>query len=272
MRSLEIRPGVHITNDKCLILDEGPTVVIGDLHLGYERALEQDGLYLPRINTGSIRDSLNDILSKYEPERVVLLGDIKHDFKRAGREESNQVRSIIDLISEDAQVVVVRGNHDNYIQNIISDMGIMAVDHVDIMGYRLEHGHEDSGVRPVIIGHEHPSVRIPGEVGGGMKIQCFVHAEKEGVIVIPPFSPFSAGNDLVMDDQCVMAPALRSCDYADARLYGVTDMGLMDLGTLKSLSDVKVRLEYTSNMSLLASGSTGCEHLRSFLPSHCRIL
>lgn len=241
MRTLEIRPGVHITNDKCLILDEGPTVVIGDLHLGYEHALEQDGLYLPRINTGSIRDALNDIMSRYEPECVVLLGDVKHDFRRAGREESNQVRGIIDLISEDAQVVVVRGNHDNYIQNIVSDMGIMAVSHIDIMGYRLEHGHEDSGVRPVIIGHEHPSVRIPGAVGGGMKIQCFVHAEKEGVVVIPPFSPFSSGNDLVMDDDCVMAPALKASDYADARIYGVTDMGLMDLGTLRSLSDVKVR-------------------------------
>ena len=84
MRTLEIRPGVRITNDKCLLLDDGPTAVIGDLHLGYEHALEQDGLYLPRINTGSIRDALNDLLSRYEPERLVLLGDVKHDFRRAG--------------------------------------------------------------------------------------------------------------------------------------------------------------------------------------------
>ncbi len=240
MRSLEIRPGVHITKDKCLVLDDGPTVVVGDLHLGYERALEMDGMYLPRINTDSIRDALNEILSRYEPERVVLLGDVKHDFKRAGWEESRQVKSIINLIAEDAEIVVVKGNHDNYIQNIVNDLGVLAVDHVNIMGYRLEHGHVDSGKRPLIIGHEHPSVRIPGSVGGGLKIQCFVHAEKEGVIVIPPFSPFSSGNDLVVDDNCVMAPALRSSDYADARLYGVTDMGIMDLGCLHTLSDVKI--------------------------------
>lgn len=240
MRTLEIRPGVRITNDKCLILDDGPTMVIGDLHLGYERALEQDGLYLPRINTGSIRDALNEIISRYEPERIVLLGDVKHDFRRAGREERDQVRAIVELITEAAEAVVVKGNHDNYIQNIVSDLGVIAVDHVDIMGYRLEHGHEDSGKRPVIIGHEHPSVRILGAVGGGMKIQCFVHAEKEGVIVIPPFSPFSAGNDLVADEDCVMAPALKASDYGSARIYGVTDMGLMDLGTLRELSDVKI--------------------------------
>lgn len=226
----------------------------------------------PRINTGSIRDALNDILGTYEPKRVVLLGDVKHDFRRAGREESDQVRGIIEMISEDAQVVVVKGNHDNYIQNIIAESGILAVDHIDIMGYRLEHGHEDSGRRPVIIGHEHPSVRIPGAVGGGLKMLCFVHAEKEGVIVIPPFSPFSSGNDLVADEECVMAPALKSCDYSEARIYGVTDMGLMDLGTLRSLSDIKVRLEYTSIFAflLLAVPIAGC--LRILLTMKIRIL
>lgn len=238
MRYKEIEPGVRITSDRCLVLEEGPTVVLGDLHLGYERALEQEGMYLPRVNTDSIRDALNEILCRYEPSRVVLLGDVKHDFKRAGFEEKREVRKIIGLLAEAAETVVIKGNHDNYIQNIISDLGILAVDNIDIMGYRLEHGHVDSGVRPVIIGHEHPSVRIPGSVGGGMKIQCFVHAKKDGVIVLPPFSPFSSGNDLVLDKECVMAPALKASDFASAEIYGVTDMGLMDLGTLRELSDV----------------------------------
>ena len=240
MRSLEIRPGVRITSDRCLVLEEGPTVVLGDLHLGYERALEQEGMYIPRINTGAICDALNDILCRYEPTGVVLLGDVKHDFKRSGCEEKREVRRIMTLLTGAAQVVVIKGNHDNYLQNIISDMGLLAVDYVDIMGYRLEHGHSDSGVRPVIIGHEHPSVRIPGSVGGGLKIQCFVHARDDGFIVLPPFSPFSSGNDLVLDKACVMAPALKSSDFANAEIYGVTDMGIMKLGTLAELSDVSI--------------------------------
>ncbi len=240
MREKRILPGVRITSDRCLVLDDGPTVVLGDLHLGYERALEQEGMYLPRINTDSIRESLNTILSRYEPTRVVLLGDIKHDFKHAGFEEKREVRKVFSLLAEAAQVVAVKGNHDNYLQNIVSDLGFLVVDHIDIMGFRLEHGHVDSGKRPVIIGHEHPSVRIPGAVGGGLKIQCFVHAEKDGVIVLPPFSPFASGNDLVPDKDCVMADALKNSDYANARIYGVTDMGLMDLGILSDISDVTI--------------------------------
>lgn len=79
-RTMAIRPGVTITNDRCLLLDEGDTLVIGDLHLGYESALESEGMFIPRINAKAVQESLNMILDRYEPDRVVLLGDIKHDF------------------------------------------------------------------------------------------------------------------------------------------------------------------------------------------------
>ena len=36
-----------------------------------------------------------------------------------------------------ADVVAVRGNHDNFIQNVLSEEGILAVDHVDVGGFRL---------------------------------------------------------------------------------------------------------------------------------------
>ena len=58
--------------------------------------------------------------------------------------------------------------------------------------------------------------------------------------MLPPFSPFSSGNDLVLDKACVMAPALKSSDFANAEIYGVTDMGIMKLGTLAELSDVSI--------------------------------
>lgn len=239
-RKLRVMPGVTITNDRCLILDEGPTAVIGDLHLGYESALESDGMFIPRINTESVREALNKILDDYEPERVVLLGDIKHDFRRSSWQGRDEVRRIVKLVSDAAETVVIKGNHDNFLQNILADIGIVALDHVDIGGYRLEHGHEDSGVRPVIIGHEHPSVRIPGELSGGMKLQCYVVARNEGVIVIPPFSPFASGNDLNPGPDAVMAPALKACDVENADIYAVSEMGLMDLGKLEDVSMLSI--------------------------------
>ncbi|AGI47466.1 putative phosphoesterase, SbcD/Mre11-related protein [Thermoplasmatales archaeon BRNA1] len=240
VRKLRVLPGVTITNDRCLVLDDGPTAVIGDLHLGYESALEADGMFIPRINTDSVRDSLNRILDTYEPSRIVLLGDIKHDFRRSSYGAREEVRSIMKLVSDAAETVVIRGNHDNYLQNILADVGLTAMESIDIGGYHLEHGHVDSGIRPVIIGHEHPSVKIPGELSGGVKLQCYVVAKNEGVIVIPPFSPFASGNDLNPGPDAVMAPALRSCDLEEADIYGVSDLGLIDLGRLEDITRLTI--------------------------------
>lgn len=237
-RRIRIADGVTITNDRCLLLDDGPTAVIGDLHLGYESALEDEGMFIPRINTESVREDLDRLLGEYEPARVVLLGDIKHDFRRSSYQARDEVREIIRLVTDAAETIVIKGNHDNYLQNIIGSEQLTALDWIDLGGYRLEHGHVDSGRRPVIIGHEHPSVRIPGELSGGMKMQCFVYARQEGVIVIPPFSPFAAGNDLNLDGEAIMAPALQTCDVGAAEIYGVSEVGLMDLGRLRDLADV----------------------------------
>ncbi|MGI6472210.1 MAG: metallophosphoesterase [Candidatus Methanomethylophilaceae archaeon] len=235
MRTLEILPDVLVTSDRCLLLEGGRTAVIGDLHLGYETSLEDEGMFLPRVNTGTIRDALNRIISRYEPERMVLLGDVKHDFRRSRGESSDEILRVIRLLNEAVETLVIKGNHDNYIQNVLIEEGMSAVDFADIAGFRLEHGHVDSGRRPVIIGHEHPAVRIPGS--GGEKIHCFVLAREEGVLVIPPFSPMSLGSDLLTEGTA-MSPALRESDVGKAEIYGVSDLGIMDLGTLSELEDM----------------------------------
>lgn len=240
MDSIEVEPGIRVTNDRCIVFDKERVLVIGDLHLGYEKALEDEGMYLPRMNTLSIRESLNRLIEKYEPKVMVLLGDIKHDFRRAKFEGKEEVRTIIRLIRDAAEVIIVKGNHDNYVQNIVADMGILVVDHVDIGGYRLEHGHVDSGVRPVIIGHEHPSVRIVGALSGGLKMQCFMYARGEGVLVIPPFSFLSSGTDFATSSEDFMSPACRGADMANAELYGISELGLMDLGHLSDVSDIRI--------------------------------
>jgi len=231
--SIEIIPGVRVSNDRCLVMNEGPTVVIGDLHLGYERALEGEGIYLPRVNTQSIKDSLNRIIYRYEPKRVVLLGDIKHDFAKAPYECRMEVTKIMKMLTAVADVTVIKGNHDNFLENILSDIGMDVLEHTDISGFRLEHGHIDSGVRPVIIAHEHPSVRISDGMSGNVKLQCFLHSADDGIIVIPPFSPFSSGTDLAGEE--FMSGACKKGNMNNAFVYGISEIGMMRLGSLGDL-------------------------------------
>lgn len=241
MDSAEILPGVRVFSDRCLIMEEGRVMVIGDLHLGYERALEEEGFYLPRINTETIRGALNRAICRHEPSTVILLGDIKHDFRRTRYEAREEILSLIRMLRAAAEVVVVKGNHDNFIQNVLSEEGILAVDHVDAGGFRLEHGHTDSGRRPVIIGHEHPSVRIKDPLSGGIKMACFLHLKEDGIIVLPPFSLLSSGTDLVSSDpESFMSPACRNADTDSAEVYGVSEIGVIPLGKLGEISGLEL--------------------------------
>lgn len=236
MQTLELSPGVSISNDRCLLLEDGAVMVISDLHLGYESALEEDGLHLPRINTTSIKESLHRTIHRYEPETVVLLGDIKHDFRRPDQECRREILEILDLISETSRPVMIRGNHDNYLQNITSGTDYEVFDYIDTATFRLEHGHFDSGVRPVILGHEHPSLRVYDSIGAYIKLPCFLHARNEGVIVIPSFSLFSGGNDIGSGDTgAFMSPALKTVQIGKIEVHAVSEIGLINMGGIENI-------------------------------------
>ncbi|MDI3482168.1 MAG: uncharacterized protein PWQ88_39 [Candidatus Methanomethylophilaceae archaeon] len=240
MMSIEVCPGVRLNADRTLYMEGSRTLVVADLHLGYEKALESDGLYLPRTHTMNVIGDLLRAIERERAERVVVLGDVKHDFQRGQWECRDDVRAVISLLAESSKCILVRGNHDNFLLNMIGDMDVEVVDHIYIENFYLEHGHVDSGVRPAIIGHEHPSVRILDRVGGFVKIPCFLHVPSKKVTVIPAFSPMAPGNDLCNGIHPEpFSPALMGCDEKDVYVYGCTEIGIINLGKLGELKDLR---------------------------------
>lgn len=230
---------MRISNDRCLMLNDD-VMVISDLHMGYESAMESEGLHLPRINTQGIRESLHRCLHRYEPGTVVILGDIKHDFRRPDYECRQEILEILELISETAEPVLVRGNHDNFLQNILAGTRYQLLDRFQAGMFFMEHGHEDSGSRPMVIGHEHPSLRIYDQIGAHVKLPCFLWAHREQVLVIPSFSYLSGGNDISTGDNGVfMSPALRNISSDDIDVYAVSEIGLITLGALSSIQGLR---------------------------------
>ena len=115
MDEIEVFDGARITSDLCLHLPDERTVVVADLHLGYESALEAEGIHIPRVQTRTVKEALARLIERYEAERVVLLGDVKHEFSRNLGQEVRDVRSVLDSISDLVDIVIVKGNHDNLI-------------------------------------------------------------------------------------------------------------------------------------------------------------
>jgi putative SbcD/Mre11-related phosphoesterase len=237
MKELEVMPGLFISNELCAFLPHQSTVVVSDLHIGYESVLEDSGLHLPRIQTAKMKEDLERIVEHHAPKRFVILGDLKHEFSRNLAQEWNEVRKLLAVLQEKAEVVVVRGNHDNYLATIASKLGVEVVPEYHLAGVTFAHGHEPSDERPLVIGHEHPSVRLYDEVGGYVKVPCFVHLPKEQIVVMPAFSPLAPGTDLTgANAQDAFSPVLRSVDMSEARAYACSDLGLLNLGPLSMLS------------------------------------
>ncbi len=241
MRSVEAAPGLRLNHDRTLSMEEGRTLVVADLHLGYEDALEGDGLHLPRTHTMGLMGELLGAIERQGAERVVVLGDVKHDFHRGRWECRDDVRAVVSMLSESCECVIIRGNHDNYIQSIVKGLDAEVVDGVDIDGHRLEHGHAGSGSRPLVIGHEHPSVKLFDRVGGFVKIPCFLHHPDEGVTVLPAFSPMAPGNDLcngLRPD--LFSPALTGKGGDGITVYGCSDIGMLSLGSLEGIRSMRL--------------------------------
>lgn len=232
---------MRLNSDRTLSMEGGRTLVLADLHLGYENALEGDGLHVPRIHTTGLMDELLTSIERHGAERTVLLGDIKHDFSRGRWESRDDIRTVISMVRDCGECIVVAGNHDNFLQSIISGLDIEVVEGLEIDGHWLEHGHKDGGRRPLVIGHEHPSVRIFDRVGGFIKVPCFVHDIDRDVVVLPAFSPMAPGNDLCNGLRPeLFSPVFKDRTDSGIMLYGCTEIGILNLGTLEDIRSMRM--------------------------------
>jgi putative SbcD/Mre11-related phosphoesterase len=138
---------------------------------------------------------------------------------------------------------VVRGNHDNYLATIASKLGVEMVDELEIGGIWFAHGHLPNRHRPLVLGHEHPSVRLFDSVGACVKMPCFVHLPRERILVMPAFSPLASGTDYTgLGKGGAFSPILAEVDMSEARAYGCSEIGLLSLGLISELTRSRQRV------------------------------
>jgi len=218
--------------EKALLL--GKNLVIADLHLGYEVAMAKEGFYLPRVFHDVVR-SLKSIIEREKPKRLIVDGDLKHSFIPEWREKA-ELKAFFDEISPLVEeIVLVRGNHDVGVL-WLRELGVEVVDELELGGWKLVHGHKIVEGERFIIGHEHPAVRLRDEVGAVIKVPAFLLGEK--LIVLPAFSPWAYGNDVLRE---IVSPFLRFY-REDFEVLVPIDNELLNFGRLSRLREVLSRL------------------------------
>ena len=93
---VEIIQGIRIVKE-CLYLEKEKILIISDLHIGQEEALNKQGLLVPRFQLEDIIKEINEIKSKVEFEKVIINGDLKHEFGLISKQEWNDTLKFLDL-------------------------------------------------------------------------------------------------------------------------------------------------------------------------------
>ena len=240
MDRVEVRPGVEATRDFAYLLREERVLVISDLHLGFEGALAEQGVSIPRFQRRVILERLGKMLDRNKAEQVVIAGDFKHEFSKNLVDEWVEVKQVLRFLKDRVKPVLVRGNHDNYLATILGDLNLPLNSRADVGGYTVVHGHEEvSTLHPIIMGHEHPAVKLKDELGATVSVPAFLVTDP--LLVLPAFSPLALGVDV--SAYPYLSPILNRTPIDDARVIGVDEKeGLLDFGPMKGLQALSASL------------------------------
>jgi putative SbcD/Mre11-related phosphoesterase len=161
-------------------------MVITDLHIGWEVALAVEGVNVPS-QTSRLLDKLKMLISLEKPDRLLVLGDIKHTTAKIELEEWRDVP----LFFEEAQrivpkIQVVPGNHDGDVAALLPEtVELSSPRGVTLADVGLFHGHTWPevallGCRTLVIGHVHPVVVFKDPMGFRITRRVWVRAPCNG--------------------------------------------------------------------------------------------
>ena len=265
---MKILPEIEIVD---LAIYSDSALVIADVHIGYEEALNKQGVLVPRLQFEEMAKRMGkifDTLKGKKIDRIIVNGDLKHQFGTISEQEWRNTLKFLDLLAKHCnEVVLVKGNHDTILGPIARKRNVKVLDYV-IIGPLTEksnngkssiikkslkqlkkpnnilitHGNKIPDkdllkeVSTIIIGHEHPAVSLK-EGSRIEQFKCFLKGNYKGknLIVQPSFNTIIEGTDILRDK--ILSPFLKqNLDKFD--VYVVEDK-VYEFGKLRNLRKTK---------------------------------
>jgi len=232
-KSIEIR-------DLALYLKPDNVLIIADLHLGFEEALNKQGILVPRFQFRDLVKRLEKVLDR-KYKLIIVNGDIKHEFGKISEQEWRETLKILDLLSKHAEkVILVKGNHDTILGPIARKKGVEIAESVIVGNNLIMHGHElakniPKDIKTIIIAHEHPAISLK-EPGRIERFKCFLKGKykTKNLIVMPSYNPLVEGSDILQEK--MLSPYLKQ-NLDNFEVFVVEDK-VYSFGKLKKIRKI----------------------------------
>lgn len=225
LKNIEIVDLGLLVNKKILLLS--------DLHIGYEEYLRKRGVLVPNIQFNDIINRLELILNKTKPKTIVITGDLKHEFGTISNQEWKNILKLLDLLMKyTKKIILIKGNHDPILNVIAKKKNLMVKEIYKIKDIVILHGDhlvDFKDIKTIIIGHEHPAVRLKKGVRSEL-YKCFLKGKfkRKNLIVMPSFNLLTIGSDVKKES---LGPFNINDNF---EVYAVEDK-VYDFGKLKNL-------------------------------------
>lgn len=147
---------------------------------------------LPPYDTRATLGVMQDVVNRFEPKRIVCLGDNFHD--RAGPERLDRsCRDMIQGLMRERRFIWIEGNHD---AAAAGSLGGESAPHVQIGPVRFTHEPSFHAEPGEIAGHLHPVVTVNTRLKR-LRRKCFVTDGNR--CVMPSLGAFTGGLDIFDD-------------------------------------------------------------------------
>jgi putative SbcD/Mre11-related phosphoesterase len=161
------------------------TLVISDLHIGWEIALARKGIHVPTQMPRLLKEAI-ELISRYKPRELLVLGDVKHTVATAETGEWHDVPEFFDVLNKRVEEIrVIRGNHDGNLEPLLPEnVEILPATGITMNEVGLFHGHRWPSpallkCKTLIMGHVHPVVVFRDPAGFRITRQVWLKAKCE---------------------------------------------------------------------------------------------
>jgi uncharacterized protein len=229
--------------------DSTSALMISDLHLGMEKELAKKGFSVPSYSIKMV-ERIRNMADTYRPERVVILGDVKHSVGKVQDIDWGVLpwffQTMLDLFPA---VEVVPGNHDAGLKSLLPQKVRLHPSDGMVLGegrnrVGAAHGHawpSEAAIASgnLVIGHSHFTYEMRDRFGVRSREQVWVFAryevaelmrkagyrsKKRGtgeLVVMPPFNRMVGGQPINKSKSIEFGPVLSSgcIDLAEADIF-----------------------------------------------------
>lgn len=171
----------YLLSQKAVFRPKKNQLIVSDIHLGKATHFRKMGIPMPEQSHLKDIDTLQFLLRKFQPSKVILLGDLFHS------EYNREWLWFGSLLTEfhDVEFILIQGNHDVLPPAAYAIPNLTKQEFIVERNFIFSHHPLEDQKKLNICGHLHPGIMVNGYAKQRMKFPCFYLSKKH--FILPAF-------------------------------------------------------------------------------------